>query len=139
MHHECKVPDSPLFFIHIKECTMNTIARLSVALITVVTPFAMAHAGWDSPPDFPIDPASIQSREQVRADAISALAMRRYVQGSFEIAPEASRTAMQVSRARVQAELAEAKRLGLLRESEKTMFATPMQLEQVRAAGVRAG
>ncbi len=118
---------------------MNTIARLSLSLITVLAPFTMAQAGWDSPPDFPIDPASVQSREQVRADAIAAQSMRRYVQGAYELISDASRTAPAVSRARVQAELLEAKRLGVLRESEQTMFATPMQLEQIRAAGARAG
>lgn len=115
-------------------------AKTLIATALVLS-FAGAGAAFaqEGTQDFPMpqwkQPASSLTRTEVMAAAKAAPAAETFA-GEASAAPQA---ASMLSRAQVMAEAREAMRLGVIGVNEGTVrAATPAQLEQIRAAGLRA-
>ncbi len=113
--------------------------RQSTLVLATLAGFANAApipTSWDAPPIYPI--VDSRSRAQVVAETVAYLKATNgaFVSGEARL-PQAAALA-QPTRSQVLAEIAEAKRLGLLTHGEATMVPTPLQNEQVRQAGLRA-
>jgi hypothetical protein len=138
----CKSPQvrahRSLFLFHTKDRIMKTTLRLSSVLVVLFGATGSAFAAWDSPPESPINPASIKTTAQVKAETLAYLAMNGRAQSNSEATTMVFTPAHVLNKSQVRAELLEAKRLGLTRESEQTILATPAQAEQIRQAGLRA-
>jgi hypothetical protein len=118
---------------------MTITATLRTTVFLAVTAMsAAASARWDSPPDFPIPAGAIKSSAEVCEETVVFLKTGGHLYAAGEGRMVIETPAVQRSRAEVLAETLEAKRLGLLRESEATLFASPAQEAQIRQAGLRA-
>jgi hypothetical protein len=101
----------------------------------------LANAGpaitsWDAAPNYPA--VDHRSRTEVIAETVGYLLATKGAFASGEARAPDTPALAQPTRAQVLAEIAEAKRLGLITHGEATTFATPQQTEQVRRAGLRA-
>ncbi len=113
-------------------------AKTLIATALVLS-FAGAAFAQEGTQDFPapqwMKPASSLTRAEVMAAAKAAPAAGTFL-GEASAAPKA---ASMLGRAQVTAEAREALRLGVIGADEGTLrAATPAQLEQIRAAGLRA-
>jgi hypothetical protein len=110
---------------------MNAKTLIATALLVSFAGAGSAFA-QEGTQDFPAAQLlSSKSRAEVRSSARDAV-----VQGEASAAPQAVST---LSRTQVAAETREAMRLGLIDTNERgATVATPAQLEQIRAAGLRA-
>ena len=108
------------------------IATTLIALVGAGSAFAQ-----EGTQDFP---APVLKSSTTRAEVIADLkAAPRGEVASYGEASVAPKAASQLSRAQVVAETREAVRLGLTETSDGSVrVATPAQLEQIRAAGLRA-
>jgi hypothetical protein len=97
---------------------------------------APAFTSWDAAPNYPI--VDSRSRTEVVAETIAYLRATKGAFASGEARLPDAFVLTQPTRGQVLAEIAEAKRLGLITHGEATTFATPQQTEQVRQAGLRA-
>jgi hypothetical protein len=116
---------------------MNKTFRF-VLIPALVAAFASTAAiAQEATPDYPQPITSSTSRADVRAQAVAARDAGLIATGEL-----ADRGAVMVRpdapRVRVQAELGEARRLGLIADGERNVEPTLAQLEAVRAAGDRA-
>ncbi len=119
--------------------TMATISALTMAQpATSQMPVAGDSA---YPPARLTEAASTRNRAAVATEAVAALSAGRIARGelsSFE--PQAQATTSEMTRAQVQAETLEARRLGLLDQAGELGVAqvTPAQSAMIHAAGLRA-
>jgi hypothetical protein len=107
---------------------------LPVAFASLASTAAFAQ---EATPDYPQAVTSSVSRAEIRAQAIAARDAGLVAIGEIgqrHVQPQAAGA----DRVRVQAELGEARRLGLIVDGERSAEATQAQLESVRAAGDRA-
>lgn len=120
--------------------TFSVIALQSAvaAAILVAAPLVSAES-WTEP-QVAVSTGSTVSRAEVRQAAIEALRARQHVAYNGETAqdPTSAPFVSTVSRAQVRAEAVEATRLGVTSNYEGTRVITPMQLAQIRDAGLRA-
>ena len=114
---------------------MNAKTLIATALFVSFAGTGAAFA-QEGTQDFPVPVlTSSTTRAEVIADLISAPRSQSAGYGEASTAPMAAST---LSRAQVIAETREAQRLGLTETSEGAVrVATPAQLEQIRAAGLR--
>lgn len=116
---------------------MNKSFRIALIPALVAAFASTAAIAQEATPDYPQPFTSSVSRAEVRAQAIAARDAGLIVTG--ELADRGAATVRaDAPRARVQAELGEARRLGLIADGERQVAPTPAQLEAVRAAGDRA-
>lgn len=115
---------------------MNAKTLIATALLVSFAGTGAAFA-QEGTQDFP---APVLKSSTTRAEVIADLkAVQRSEAASYGEASVAPQAASQLSRAQVAAETREAMRLGLIDTSEGGVrVATPAQLEQIRAAGLRA-
>ena len=115
---------------------MNAKTLIATALFVSFAGTGAAFA-QEGTQDFPAPVLkSSTTRAEVIADLKAAQGSAAASYGEASVAPKA---ASQLSRAQVAAETREAMRLGLIDTSEGGVrVATPAQLEQIRAAGLRA-
>ena len=113
----------------------KTLLTVAIALIGAAFGATAARAG-EVEPDYPMAFTSTLSRAQVKADAVRARAVGHIAIGerSYVVAE----TGPGLTRAQVVAETLEAIRIGAIDHREHTQFATAMQLESIRQAGLRA-
>jgi hypothetical protein len=97
---------------------------------------APTFTSWDAAPNYPI--VDNRSRTEVITETVAYLRATKGAFSSGEARLPDAPALTQPTRAQVLAEIAEAKRLGLMTHGEATTFATPQQTEQVRQAGLRA-
>jgi hypothetical protein len=97
---------------------------------------APAPTSWDAAPNYPI--VDNRSRAEVVAETVAYLRATKGAFASGEARLPDAPALTQPTRAQVLAEIAEAKRLGLITHGEATAFPTLQQTEQVRQAGLRA-
>ena len=113
----------------------KTLFTVVIALIGAAFGATAARAG-EAEPDYPTAFTSTVSRAQVQADAVRARAVGHIAIGerSYVVAD----TGPGLTRAQVAAETLEAIRIGAIDHREHNQFATAMQLESIRQAGLRA-
>lgn len=120
--------------------TFSVIALQSAvaAAILVAAPLVSAES-W-AEPQLPALTGSAVTRAEVRQAAIEALDARQRLSTSGETAGDltSERFASTLSRAQVHAEAVEATRLGVNNSYEGQRVITPVQLAQIREAGLRA-
>jgi hypothetical protein len=97
---------------------------------------ASSFVSWDAAPHYPI--VDNRSRSEVITETVAYLKATKGAFASGEARLPDARVLAQPTRAQVLAEIAEAKRLGLITHGEATVFPTAQQSEQVRQAGLRA-
>jgi hypothetical protein len=125
-----------------KESIMNVAkktlfsATLLAAALAATTYAAPTYTSWDAAPNYPI--VDQRSRAEVIAETVGYLRATKGAFSSGEARVADGVALAQPTRSQVLAEIAEAKRLGLITHGEATAFPTLQQIEQVRQAGLRA-
>jgi|GEM_PF-1609029 hypothetical protein len=112
---------------------MTKFTRIALPIVLSMT--AAAAMASEFTPEAPF--VSTLNRAEVQAQAIAALDAGLIASGDFAPVIVADSTST-LTRGQVRAEAVEAQKLGLITRGEVTVLPTPVQLEQVRLAGLRA-
>jgi hypothetical protein len=112
---------------------MTKFTRIALPIVLSMT--AAAAMASEFTPEAPF--VSTLNRAEVQAQAIAALDAGLIASGDFAPVIVVDSTST-LTRGQVRAEAVEAQKLGLITRGEVTVLPTPVQLEQVRLAGLRA-
>ena len=118
---------------------MKFSSLFTAAVLSLIGSVGFAQSDAQTPKkDQIMNATSNKTSAQARTDTIAFLAMGGAAQQNGEYRLVSALPTTHVSREQVGAECTEAMRLGLLKDGHTTIFATPEQLEMIRAAGLRA-
>jgi hypothetical protein len=118
---------------------MKSLSIVVTAFVALISGAVFAQSDMPVPKkDQIMNAVSNKTSAEARADTVAFLAMGGAAQQNGEYRLVSALPTTQVSREQVGAECTEAMRLGLLKDGHTTIFATPAQMELIRAAGLRA-